>query len=323
MNLPIQLQQAIALEAEKFCQKDILSAREVLTERYADSESPKEALILTEAERCAYVVSRMPATYAVVLEVLRELERRHPQAEIRSLLDLGAGPGTAMWAAAEAFPSLQEINLIERDSQLIALGKRLALQGEMPAFHTAQWQVRNMEQFSPAVQHDLVVLSYSVGELPEASIAEVIEKSWQATSQYLVVIEPGTPAGFERIRTIRNQLIGLNAFMVAPCPHMDVCPMTDGNWCHFSERIERSSLHRRIKLGALGYEDEKFSYVIFSKTQVSLPEARILRHPQKRSGHVILSLCTKAEGLKQQTVSKRTPELYKLARKLDWGDSCM
>ena len=95
--------------------------------------------------------------------------------------------------------------------------------------------------------------------------------------------------------------------------------MQEGNWCHFAERLERTSEHRQAKLAALGYEDEKYSYVIFAREPIALPGARILRHPQKHSGHVELELCT-PHGLTRETVSKRHRSRYKTARKAGWGD---
>ena len=73
------------------------------------------------------------------------------------------------------------------------------------------------------------------------------------------------------------------------------------------------------KDGALGFEDEKFSYIIVSKESVSPCGPRILRPPQKRKGHVIFSLCT-PDGLKNKVVSQKEKEIYKKSKKLDWGD---
>lgn len=323
MHLPEKLQEAIAREAEKFNWHSILQAREELTARYQQTQSKPKSYISNDAERCAYVVARMPATYAVLHRILDELKRRtlDNSLTIESLLDLGAGPGTAMWAASEIFPNLAELTLIERDPALIALGKRLAIEGEWPALQSADWKSQNMENLQVAGLYDLVVLSYSIGELPSTAISSLIETAWKLTGKFLVVIEPGTPPGFDRIKGIRAHLIDLAANIVAPCPHALACPMQGEDWCHFSERIERSSLHRRIKKGALGYEDEKYSYLVASKVPCSQTTGRLVRPPLKRSGHVILPLCAK-EGLVQITVSKRTPEEYKRARKLEWGDDC-
>lgn len=318
MNIPEALQNAIEQEIAKYGSQAITQAREDLTERYRNRKPKANGFMTTDTERCAYLAARLPATYAVIRSVLLEVQARLSDCTFDSLLDLGAGPGTAMWAASELFPTLSQIDLIEQDSALVSIGKRLAAHSEHLATRHAQWQIENMENSKQFSAHDLVVLSYSVGELSPASLLPLIETSWQATQKCLVVIEPGTPIGFERIRLIRDHLIKLKGHLVAPCPHAFACPMAGGDWCHFAERVERSSLHRRIKGGSLGHEDEKFSYIAISRTPCELPQARILRHLQKHSGHINLTLCT-PDGLKDEVVSKRTPEDYKQARKAEWG----
>jgi ribosomal protein RSM22 (predicted rRNA methylase) len=93
-----------------------------------------------------------------------------------------------------------------------------------------------------------------------------------------------------------------------------------GDWCHFSQRVERTSQHRQLKGGALGYEDEKFSYLIAAKSTVPSKGARIVRHPSKHSGHVQLALCTAEGKLENHTVTRSSKEAYKRARKVEWGD---
>src|SRR5262249_25331226 len=137
----------------------------------------------------------------------------------------------------------------------------------------------------------------------------------------LLVIEPGTPVGFERIRMIRRQLIEWGACMVAPCPHTLRCPMEGGDWCHFAARVERTSLHRKLKGGTLGYEDEKYSYVAVSKEPCPLPTARILSEPSRHSGHVTLKLCTRDEWIQHPILSRKQGDRYKQAKKASWGDS--
>lgn len=322
MPMPERLQEAIEKEIEHISFKEIEKARENLTEKYRGHSSSKRQFMSTEAERCAYLAARMPATYAVVQGVLEEVKARIPDVEMHSLLDVGSGPGTAMWAARDVFPEIRRFTLIERDDQLAAIGARLAASGNDPAMSAASWLKQNVAEDSAAPQaHDMVILSYMVGELPSAVVPVLLEKCWLATEKCLVVIEPGTPAGFERIRSIRQALIAWNAFLTAPCPHCIACPMAEGDWCHFSKRVERTSFHRKIKGGTLGYEDEKFSYIVASKIKPVLPQARVLRHPIKHSGHIELTLCTDRGMIERATVSKRTPEIYKQARKIQWGES--
>jgi ribosomal protein RSM22 (predicted rRNA methylase) len=92
-----------------------------------------------------------------------------------------------------------------------------------------------------------------------------------------------------------------------------------GDWCHFAARVDRTAEHRRLKDGELGYEDEKFSYLAFSKTPAAHAEARIVRHPQVHGGHIRLTLCT-PEGLQSPTVTRSKKEAFRAARKAKWGD---
>jgi len=136
----------------------------------------------------------------------------------------------------------------------------------------------------------------------------------------LVVIEPGTPKNFSTIAQIRTQLIKGGGRPIAPCPHANACPMAVANdWCHFAVRLERTAEHRHLKSGTLGFEDEKFSYLAFSKEAVSMPLSRIVRHPEIHGGHIRLTLCT-AEGLKSTIVTRSEKESFRAARKENWGD---
>jgi ribosomal protein RSM22 (predicted rRNA methylase) len=166
---------------------------------------------------------------------------------------------------------------------------------------------------SPA---DLVVLSYTAGEFRDC--IGLIERAWAAARLALIVVEPGTPRGFEVIHAARDQLIRSGAEIAAPCPHATECPMKKPDWCHFAARIERTRMHRQLKAGDLGYEDEKFSYVIASRFPVHPAESRIVRHPWIEPGLVRLELCT-PDGLRTQTVRKRGGEAFRRGRKANWG----
>ena len=138
------------------------------------------------------------------------------------------------------------------------------------------------------------MLSYAVGELTEQRAGPAIERALALTSGALVVVEPGTPAGFARIRAVRDWLRAAGATIAAPCPHDDACPMAGADWCHFAVRLDRSRAHRQSKHAALGWEDEKFAYVVAVRDAALLrarAEARVIRRPRKETGHVRLALC--------------------------------
>ncbi|WP_165380395.1 small ribosomal subunit Rsm22 family protein [Candidatus Finniella inopinata] len=92
------------------------------------------------------------------------------------------------------------------------------------------------------------------------------------------------------------------------------------DWCHFSVRLQRSGLHQSAKKGTLGYEDEKFSYLLVAKSGLVTPvvESRIIRKPIKRQGHIVIDVCTGGQ-LKREIIGKADPS-YKKVAKLEWGD---
>ena len=90
-------------------------------------------------------------------------------------------------------------------------------------------------------------------------------------------------------------------------------------------RLTCSSLHRRLKSGDLGHEDEKFSYLAVSRARRGRrgrgAGGPVLRHPLTRKGLVQLRLCTPEGGVRDEIVSKRQGERYRRARETGWGDT--
>ncbi len=320
MQLPILLKHAIEHEAALIGLSKLTKAASELSNNYRFRQRANEKLIITEAHRIAYTVTRMPATYAAISAVFREVKKQLPDLSIQSLIDLGTGPGTAAWAAVEVFDGLQSMLLIERDLELIRLGQRLAKKSINQNIRNAQW-IKNDLNSSPSIPlGDAIIASYSLGELTVATAREITKSAWGKTNSCLVIIEPGSVKGFELIRTLRDDLIQLGAYLIAPCPHAMDCPMPENDWCHFAERVERSSLHRKLKAGALNYEDEKYSYVAVSKFPVESSAARILKRPKISSGFVKLELCA-ADKIHATTITKTDGAYFKAARKSRWGDA--
>jgi len=320
MQLPPELKQAIDEEASMPSLQILNAASESLSRGYRRAAPPRARLVSSEHDRLAYLAARLPATYAAARRVSTEAVARIPGLEIESLLDLGSGPGTAMWAAAESFANLEKVTLIERDSEFIDLGKRLAGHAMSAAVRQAQWQNADISTLGGLTPHDAVFLSYVVGELSPAGLRQVIGKAWAAAQKLMAVIEPGTPAGFSRILTARRELLDLGAVIAAPCPHERDCPMSGSDWCHFAARVERTSLHRLTKSGTLPYEDEKYSYILAARYDVARAPARVIRHPMKLKGHVRLQLCGSG-GLSNKTVSRKNKGQYRAARKAEWGSA--
>ena len=307
MRLPEALLKAIEHELEVCPLEELRRASEQLSLHYR-AEKNSQALFQSRASRLAYLAVRMPATYAAILSVFRECRLRLPDWQPRSFLDIGAGPGTGGWAAIECFPSLQSLCFIEPNQPMREIGARLTA-----PLH-AEWATK-----APPTS-DLALLSYIIGEIKPTDRQDLFEHLW-LTAQLIIVIEPGTPAGYRRIMDVRDWALSRDANIVAPCPHREPCPMLNFKWCHFPARVERTRIHKLLKGGTLGYEDEKFSYLIFGKVPSQKISARIVGSPQKASGFVRLPLCIDGK-LKEVVVSRKQNE-YRSARDKCDGDSWM
>src|SRR6188474_803286 len=70
-------------------------------------------IVRTEHDAMAYAIARMPATYAAAHASLARAAELLPDVAPRSMLDVGAGPGTAAWAGIELWPSAERATLID------------------------------------------------------------------------------------------------------------------------------------------------------------------------------------------------------------------
>jgi ribosomal protein RSM22 (predicted rRNA methylase) len=302
VQLPVAVRQQIEQQADALGFPALQRAAAALSDAYREGRPVR---LSADERTAAYLVTRMPATYAAAHAVLREVSARI--GPVGSILDAGAGTGAASLAAREYYPHAS-ITLVERDPSFAAAARHW-----LP---DAQLLANDIARIDTLPPHDLVIAAYSVGEVG----AEIAARLWQAARVALVLIEPGTPRGFALIRKIRTNLLASGAHMVAPCPVETACPLSDPDWCHFAARVERSSLHRRVKGGELGHEDEKFSYIALARQPVELPAARIIRHPQHRPGLIEIETCTPA-GLRSERVTKRDRDRFRAARKASWGEA--
>ena len=293
---------------------------ERLIDTYRSGATPVTPILASTDDVLAYVAYRMPATHAVVRAALGQVRVGLKDFEPRTLVDFGAGTGAAGWAAAEIWPTLSDVTLLEQSTAAIGLGQRIMRSSSSDLLRRAAWRQWRLSEVD-VERADVATAAYVLGELTEQQQA-VLVGLLTAAAPLVVVIEPGTPAGFARIIRTRTALIDEGFTIVAPCPHEFTCPMLERrDWCHFAERLDRSRIHRSVKAGELSYEDEKYSYVAAVRGPAHRPTSRILRHPQLRKGLVSLELCTSSGAAAEELISKSQGPLYKAARNAGWGDS--
>jgi ribosomal protein RSM22 (predicted rRNA methylase) len=313
--LPRELRAALDAKLQGVAREAIARRAALISRTYRDGGN--SGAITCESDALAYALARMPATYAAVIASLNALVEV-PDFAPKSLLDVGAGPGTASWAAAETFSSLQSFALLDNNAALRSLALDLARDStQLGSIGYRQADASAaLEQAEPA---ELVVASYMIGEVGERERGELAERLWARTSDTLVVIEPGTSAGYQRIIALREQLIACGAHVAAPCPHDGKCPLDAPDWCHFAQRLPRLRAHMQIKGAELPFEDEKFSYVALTRIPSLRRFARVLSPPLVSKAEVTAKLCT-VEGLEITKVPHRDKTSYARARRWRWGD---
>src|SRR4030095_14152005 len=121
-DLPAELKAALDGKLRGFSRNEAAGRAASISKPYGAGGA--SGAIRSEADALAYALARMPATYAAVTASLNALVEIRPDFAPKTLLDVGAGPGTATWAAAEALPSLQDFMLLDANDALrkLALG---------------------------------------------------------------------------------------------------------------------------------------------------------------------------------------------------------
>ncbi len=314
MQLPLPLQQAIETFSETVPLHALKSAYEALSDAYHRGENSLFSFN-ESAQIIAYLLARMPATFAAVYKAMENLQESLPDWKCKTVLDIGAGPGTASWATAELFPELSQITLLEKSPQMLSMGQKLAAYSDKKALREGSWIQQDLNAPFSLPLVDLAIFSYVFTEAPSLDLAK---RLYQMGSTVLIV-EPGTPAGFSNILALRKALLEIGAFIAAPCPHALACP--SASWCHFPARVERTKVHKLLKGASLGYEDEKYSYLAVSPLKPRPVLGRVVDRPLKLSGHVKLSLCTNEGNLESKTISRKQKEFYKRARDAEWSSS--
>ena len=323
MNAPVSpaetLRSALATVLDGLPPKRAAQAVERLIAHYRGA-TPTDAPILRDrADVAAYAAYRMPATFEAVRAALGAFADAVPGWAPASHVDVGGGTGAATWAVSATWSGGRGVTVLDWAEPALALGREIAAAN--PALERAGWRRARIGKDLGLDDTDLVTVSYVLNELTEADRAALVDAAASA-ARAVVVVEAGTPGGYARVIEARDRLIAAGFHIAAPCPHSAACPIVPGeDWCHFSARVSRSSLHRQVKGGSLAYEDEKFSYVAATRLPVAPAASRVVRRPQIRKGQVLLELCEPDERLSRTTVTKRHGDLYKAARDADWGDA--
>eukprot|EP00980_Cylindrotheca_fusiformis_P014492 scaffold3875_cov123-Cylindrotheca_fusiformis.AAC.12 len=199
-------------------------------------------------ETLATLKHRLTPNFAVskrILEECKSLLGRDNWAPKR-VLDFGIGCGSSSLAILDLFDSVEWIHGIDPSPAMRDCSK-LMIEGmtrddESPPRLTFSTSLSKdfASSAGNVASFDLAMCSYTATDLPDimstlAAAAIMFEKL--KPGGIFVMIEPGTPDGFNSIRSVRNMLLDCcpphdgefeweeRCHIIAPCTHNGACPM--------------------------------------------------------------------------------------------------
>jgi ribosomal protein RSM22 (predicted rRNA methylase) len=322
LSLPENLEAAIRELLKTKPAKQWMSEAQALSRRYRGKrEVSSPVLAQGEEQVLAYLAQILPATYAQLSGAMIAVRAQAPNWAPGSLLDIGSGPGTALWAASAQWRSLAHFTAWEREAAFINVGQRLTQANEHLAKSHVTWERIDVNRRLPytSERYDLVIIGHVLNELASAIQQKAVAWAWEHCAGVVLLVEPGTSAAFPALKNAREQLLALGARTLAPCPHDLPCPLVD-DWCHFPQRLQRPQFQRRAKGAPSQWEDCKFAYAAMARfAPANVPWARIIRAPQITKAYAEVRLCT-ADGIVKHRENKSNREAFKRRKKLQWGE---
>lgn len=170
------------------------------------------------------------------------------------IVDLGSGPLTAVIALWISRPHLRErkLNFTCMDRAPKSLQAGLNLFRELAGKDTP-WRIRTVKAaFTDRINRkaDLIIAANAFNELdwsgrvarPQAEkLTKHLVNSTKETGRILL-IETGVRLTGRIIAEMRSQMLENDFKPIAPCPHMEECPMpatgTGSPWCHFNFSVK-------------------------------------------------------------------------------------
>ena len=230
---------------------------------------------------------------------------RHVAAAPSTMIDLGAGPGTAALAAHAYFRSLTSVTCIEPASTMRTVGELLTPE-------TTVWSTA--AEIPVHARADLVVIANVLNETADGG-RTVLDQGLQALNPggTLIIIEPGTPTATRALMRARDYVIEDSSVTIRfPCSRRSACPMlaTPHNWCHFELSWERPVIIQQLDtLTGFNKHRIKYSALVVQRAPQSPPPAgkfRVLSDPVRRPfGREVLLCGPEHYGLVQVRRSER------------------
>lgn len=324
-NLPENIVAAIAKILSQHNAQEWIAHAKILHHQYMSrGKQQHQNFINTYSDILAYLALRTPATYAQTVGAFLQIQELIPSWQPKTILDLGSGPGTGIWAAKNTWFSIASATCIDQKKSFLSISKQIADLANFPVdisnlYNDGLKGLQNIDQ-----KYDIVLIANLLNELPPTQIEKVLQETYERCNGVLIIIEPGTPFGSQIVEQ-SAQYFFEKGFLLAPYIN-NTFATTSKYWLHFSQRFIRPDFQRRIRqnmrdksLMASDWEDTKYAYIAISKIQ---PEktfwGRCIGSITKHKGFIEVPILTQNKLIVEK-VMKRDKARYAFAKKLTWG----
>lgn len=305
-----------------------LNRAKILHEKYTHSVHARRQNYYADADDVlAYLALRMPATYAQFYGALASVAEMLPTWKPVTVLDIGAGPGTGMWAATHVWDSLKNVSCIERERAFSTYGKKMQSEAHFQA--DVAWEQYDLSSgLHDDTKYDLVLIGNVLNELSPSLAEKILGQAYSLTKGVLVILEPGTPSGSQLIASCASKLARAGTLIA---PYLNNSYVHDESyWLHFPQRFIRPEFQRRLRQimressdMASDWEEAKYSYAAISTLSAEItPYARVVGKVQLQKGFLELPILT-AQQIEKVKVLKRNKDAYSFAKNLNWGELIM
>jgi ribosomal protein RSM22 (predicted rRNA methylase) len=257
-----------------------------------------------EDSRYAYIALFLLTNAKKVCHLLEQHQDLFPKSKTINILDIGAGPGTALLAAssflAKTRPDLGvRFVAVDSSSTMFKTAKELA-KNILPENHEIDWVVGDMSKLRKTLgdlKFDLAIAANSLNEIPQDMRARVCSQALNA-SDNMIIVDPALKNTSRKLMALRDKLLTEEgALVLAPCTHQHDCHMLKANerdWCHFYIEWKRPRLIEMIDHATgLDHRYLKLSYLALSKAEHPALSASwcVVSSPLSSKGKVELVLC--------------------------------
>lgn len=328
INLPPALEQAVTNVLGNSDSKNVIRHAKILHERYmAPERSAKTPLVRSGRDILAYLSLRFPATYAQIASALFQVKERLPGWTPKTMLDLGCGPGTGLFAAHAVWPGISTATAVDREDAFLAIGKLLTRDTGLPMDIT--WNEQSVSGWAASKDHqpyDLIIVANVINELPAPLIHEVLQALTTMKDSVVLILEPGTSHGFRMIQSAAEKVAKYKP-LVAPYINNSLIQSQE-YWIHFPQRFIRPEFQRTVRntmrdshLMASDWEEAKYSFVAFGEANSPVhPHAVCIGSAELHHGYLTVPLLTE-HAIDTVKVMKRHKQQYRFAKNLAWGDT--